>query len=52
MYIGLTPFTIERESYCKVIELYADVRRMQISEAKKTKNGKRIIRRPAGDDWF
>lgn len=52
MYAGLTPFTIECETYHNVIMLYADVRRMQIREAKKEKGGKRVIRRPAGDDWF
>lgn len=54
MYAGLTPFVVECESYHKVIELYADVRRMQIREAKKTKNGKRVIRRRASDDagWW
>jgi hypothetical protein len=52
MYAGLTPFTLECETYHNVIMLYADVRRMQIREAKKEKGGKRVIRRPAGDDWF
>lgn len=52
MYTGLTPFVVECETYHKVITLYADVRRMQIREAKHTKNGKRVIRKPAGDDWF
>lgn len=51
-YGGLTPFVVESESYHNVINLYADVRRMQIREARQTKGGKRVIRKPAGDNWF
>ena len=53
MYAGLTPFVIECESFHNVIELYADVRRMQIREERQ-KNRKHVIRRRASDDagWW
>jgi hypothetical protein len=37
-----------------VIELYADIRAMQIRENKEKKKNdpNRIIRRPADDSWF
>lgn len=38
-------------AFVKIIKLYSDVRRMQIRE-KRESDPNRIIRRPAGDDWF
>lgn len=51
---ALTPYDVDEKAYCKVIELYADIRAMQIRENKEKKKDdpNRIIRRPAGDDWF
>lgn len=50
-YPALSPFEIEERSFFQVIDLFADTRRIQI-EDKKTRDPNRIIRRPAGDDWF
>lgn len=48
---ALSPYEIEDRTFCEVIHLYSDVRRMQIRD-KKNKDPNRIIRRPAGDNWF
>lgn len=50
----MTPYDVEDKPFCRVIELYADVRRVQIKERKKieTPEKERIIRRPASDNWF
>lgn len=48
---ALTPYEVDRQPYCKVIELYSDIRTMQLREKKKN-DPNRVIRRPAGDDWF
>jgi hypothetical protein len=50
-YPALSPYQLEEKSFYDVIRLYADVRRMQIRE-KKINDPDRVIRRPAGDDWF
>lgn len=50
-YPALSPFDIEDRSYFDVIDLFADTRRTQI-QVKKETDPNRIIRRPAGDDWF
>ena len=50
-YPALSPFDIEDKSFFKVIDLFADTRRVQI-ETKKLSDPNRIIRRPAGDGWF
>jgi hypothetical protein len=47
----MTPFDVEETTYYKVIELFADLRSMQIREEKKN-DPDRVIKRPAGDDWF
>lgn len=47
----MTPYEVDEKPYGNVIELYADVRRMQLRE-KKQNDPNRVIRRPAGDDWF
>lgn len=47
----MTPFDVENKAYYKVIELFADLRSMQIREEKKN-DPDRVIKRPAGDDWF
>ena len=58
----MTPFTIDEMEYQSVIDLFADLRDMQIRNEKKNPdrsgNGFRrqekddVIYRPAGDDWF
>ena len=53
---AFTPLSLRRERARDVFLLirrfneYSD--REQKNKAQTTKNGKRIIRRPAGDDWF
>ena len=55
---SLTPLSIEKEGFYDIIDLYIDLRCLQIREEtennKNTKkvNGKRLVRRPAGDSWF
>lgn len=60
---AMTPLDIDEKSFDAVIDLFADVRTMQIREKKKenkrglfskkkTKKNEQIIRRPAGDSWF
>ena len=50
-YPAFTPFDIEEESFFRILDLFADTRRMQIQE-KKLNDPNRVIMRPAGDDWF
>lgn len=50
-YPALSPYDVDARAFVRVIDLYADVRRMQIRE-KKQNDPNRIIRRKAGDDWF
>ena len=55
---SLTPLSIEKEGFYDIIDLYIDLRSLQIREETEThKNtkkvdGKRLVRRPAGDSWF
>ena len=55
---SLTPLSIEKEGFYDIIDLYIDLRNLQIQQEiennKNTKkvNGKRLVRRPAGDSWF
>lgn len=62
---SLSPFILEEKEYGEVIELFADLRDMQIRNEDKhpelkqqkgttttDKNGHKVIRRPARDDWF
>ena len=48
---GLSPFEVYRQRYIDVIKMYAEVIRMDKKE-EKMMNPNRVIRRPAGDDWF
>lgn len=50
----MTPYDVERKTFHDVMRLYSDLRAMQIRETTKTndKNDGRVVRRPAGDDWF
>ena len=50
-YPAFTPFDIENASYYKVLDLFADTRKLQI-RYKKESDPNRVIRRKAGDDWF
>lgn len=53
----MTPLTIRRERCAEVIRLvcrlsrYDEENKPEGSETV-TRGGKRVIRRPAGDDWF
>lgn len=52
---AMTPYDIEKRTFHDVIRLYSDVRALQLREAKRgdnDSNDNRVIRRPAGDDWF
>ena len=54
---ALTPYDLDKKQFCKVIDLYSDVRRVQIREKKTAsltvpEKKEKVIRRPAGDDWF
>jgi hypothetical protein len=48
---AMTPLTLRKERAHEVFLLINRYNRYSKKEAKQ-KNGKRIIRRPAGDDWF
>lgn len=48
---ALSPFDIEKSVFEEIIELYADVRMVQI-RAEKESDPDRVIRRPAGNNWF
>lgn len=58
----MTPFTIDEMEYGRVIELFADLRDMQIRNEKKNpdqfkskypgKEKEDVIYRPASDSWF
>lgn len=50
-YPALSPYDLERKAFHDVIRIYADVRRLQIRQ-KKLSDPNRVIRKPAGDDWF
>jgi hypothetical protein len=55
---ALSPFEIESEKYTKIIKLYANLARLKIREEQEAeqqeqeKDKPKVIRRPAGDDWF
>lgn len=54
---ALTPYDLDEKQFCKVIDLYSDVRRVQIREKKTAslpvpEKKEKVIRRPAGDNWF
>lgn len=55
---ALSPFEVENTSYVKIIRLYAKLARLKIREEqeaeqqKQEKDKPKVIRRPAGDDWF
>ena len=51
LYQGINPIQIQREPYVDVIDLFSDVRRMQIRDSKKDK---KVIKRYASDDagWW
>lgn len=61
---SLSPFILDEKEYDEVIGLFADLRDMQIGNEEKNpdqykktttktdRNGHKVIRRPAGDNWF
>ena len=51
----MTPMQVDEMSFHDVIRLYGKVRAVQIREEEIhdiLTNPNRVIRRPAGDDWF
>ena len=56
-YPALSPFEIDERRFVDVIDLFADTRRLQIRADKEkefisTPDAEKVIRRPAGDDWY
>lgn len=52
-YPALSPYDIDVKTYTSVIDLYCDVRKIQIKTKVNTDDkGEQIIRKKAGDDWF
>ena len=52
---AFTPYEIDDTSFHSVIKLDSDVRTMQIQNEKIEKqinDPDRVVRRPAGDNWF
>ena len=47
----MTPYDMDERRFCDVMNLFIDVRKLQIRE-KKARDPNRVIRRKAGDDWF
>lgn len=52
-YPALNPYDVDEKSYDMVIDLYSDVRKLQLKTKVNTDDkGDRVIRKKAGDDWF
>lgn len=52
-YPALSPYDVDETPYGRVIDLYCDMRKMQIASKKNVNpQGATVIRRKAGDDWF
>ena len=53
-YPAMTPFELENTSFFEVIDLFIDTKKMQmrIEEIREEPKKEKVIRRPAGDDWF
>lgn len=50
---ALTPFQVRREKATEVFLMLRRIERFkEIEERNKGRNGKKVIRRPAGDNWF
>lgn len=47
----MSPYDVDERAFFEVIDLFADVRGMQIRE-ECLHDPNRIVRRRAGDDWF
>ena len=48
---ALTPYDLDKRRYHDVIKLFAEVRGLQI-HMDKMNDPDRVVRRPAGDNWF
>ena len=50
----MTPFELENTSFFEVIDLFIDTKKMQmrIEKIQQEPKKEKVIRRPAGDDWF
>jgi hypothetical protein len=51
-FTSMTPLTLRREKAREVFLLLNRFNRYHRKKKREMKNGKRIIRRPAGDNWF
>lgn len=52
---ALSPYDVDDKTFHAVIKLYSEVRTMQMNEEglrDRINNPNRVIRKPAGDDWF
>lgn len=49
---ALTPFSVRREKATEVFLLLRRLDGHNGRQGKKKKQGKTVIRKPAGDDWF
>lgn len=50
-YPALSPYDVNDQKYGAVVQLYCDMRTLQIRQARAS-DPDRVIRRRAGDDWF
>lgn len=48
---ALSPYEIDERTFDEVVDLYADMRTLQIGTRERS-DPNRVVRRPAGDDWF
>jgi hypothetical protein len=51
-FYAMTPLTLRREKAREVFLLISRYNKYSKKNEKKQKNGKKIIRKPAGDNWF
>lgn len=49
---SLSPFDVRREKASEVFLLMRRMSNYNHYQNKNVKNGKQVIRKPAGDDWF
>lgn len=48
---ALSPYDVDARTFIEVIDLFCDLRKLQIRQAAMN-DPDRVIRRPAGDDWY
>ena len=50
---GCTPFSVRKERARDVFDVVVRFKRYAVHEKRtRSKDGKRVIRKPAGDSWF